>query len=779
MPRRAVALGDPGDTAALDAAEIGAFETLDRVYRAMCAILYNYVPTSGHPGGSISSGRIVGGLLFDAMSYDLSRPDRQDADVVSYAAGHKAMGLYAMFAIRDELARQGAPALLAGTDRGRLRLEDLLGFRTNPTARRPLAVAHRAKYLDGHPTPATPFVRTATGASGVGLAGAVGLALAARDHFGADAPVVQVLEGEGGLTPGRVGEALAAAGTASLGNLVVHVDFNQASIDSDKVCRDEDGPGDYVQWTPAELFALHDWNVLEVADGHDVAAVLGAQRRAGALRTGQPTAVVYRTRKGWRYGIEGRASHGAGHSLCSAGFYDALSALGDPDELGASFPTCDPIDRACAGPLGADVREACLYDSLLAVRRYLERHEGDVAVLAGRLSEARERLERAGRSPRRGAPRVEAAYEFAERHRGEAPEALRVQPGTVVSLRETLGRSLGALNVASEGGILTASADLMGSTSASLVAEGFDPGFFNAGSNPMSRQLSVGGICEDAIAGVLAGVAAFGTAIGVGSSYGAFMAPLGHVAARLHAIGAQSREEVDGVAFATLVLVCGHAGLATGEDGPTHADPQALQLLADNFPAGAAVTLTPWEPQELWPLLATALAQRPAVLAPFVPRPGWAVPDRAALGLAPATAAVDGVYLLRAPAAEPDVVVILQEAAVTNVFVTDVLPRLALEGIDAAVYYVASPELFDGLSPERRRDVLPEAHARRAMGITGFTMATMYRWILSEAGRDATLHPFRDRGYAGSGAGPSVLDQAGLGPDDQFLAIRKYLEAAS
>jgi len=31
-----------------------------------------------------------------------------------------------------------------------------------------------------------------------------------------------------------------------------------------------------------------------------------------------------------------------------------------------------------------------------------------------------------------------------------------------------------------------------------------------------------------------------------------------------------------------------------------------LQLLQENFPRGTAVTLTPWEPQEIWPLLATA-----------------------------------------------------------------------------------------------------------------------------------------------------------------------------
>ena len=73
---------------------------------------------------------------------------------------------------------------------------------------------------------------------------------------------MHVVEGEGGLTPGRVAEALAAAGTASLDNVVVHVDWNQASIDSNRVCRETAKPGDYVQWTPMELFYLHDWNVI-------------------------------------------------------------------------------------------------------------------------------------------------------------------------------------------------------------------------------------------------------------------------------------------------------------------------------------------------------------------------------------------------------------------------------------------------------------------------------------------------------------------------------------
>ncbi|NIM97004.1 MAG: hypothetical protein GTO24_02630, partial [candidate division Zixibacteria bacterium] len=34
----------------LPADEVKHFETLDLIYRSLCALLFNYVPTSGHPG---------------------------------------------------------------------------------------------------------------------------------------------------------------------------------------------------------------------------------------------------------------------------------------------------------------------------------------------------------------------------------------------------------------------------------------------------------------------------------------------------------------------------------------------------------------------------------------------------------------------------------------------------------------------------------------------------------------------------------------------------------
>jgi len=275
----------------------------------------------------------------------------------------------------------------------------------------------------------------------------------------------------------------------------------------------------------------------------------------------------------------------------------------------------------------------------------------------------------------------------------------------------------------------------------------------------------------------MAGLSSYGRHIGAGSSYGAFIAALQHVPARLHAIGQQSRRDLTGEAYHPFLIVCAHAGLKTGEDGPTHADPQALQLLQENFPRGAAITLTPWEPQELWPLTVAGLQHRPAVLAPFVTRPNEKVPDRAALRLPPATAAAEGLVALRTadPSARPyHGAVLLQESGVVYAFVDTVLPELDRRGLRMNIYVVTSAELFELLPEARRAALLPAAIPGHAMGITGFTLPTLHRWIRSEEGLRRTLHPYRHARYPGSGQAEKVLEEAGLDGASQLAAVLDY-----
>ncbi len=742
------------------------FEDFDMIYRSLCGILYNFAPKSGHPGGSISSGRIVSSLLFNTMDYDFSDPECPEADIISYAAGHKAMGLYAMWALRNECARISRPDLMA-EDNLQLRLEDLLGFRRNPTQETPLFSQHRAKALDGHPSPITPFIKISTGASGVGVPTTFGLSLGAMDMYGADSPFVHAIEGEGGMTAGRVSEALATMATAQMWNTRLHLDWNQASIDSDFVCRDGDEPGDYVQWDPAELCYLQDWNVIFVENGHDAHQVLAAQEAAKERINDQPTAIIYRTVKGWCYGIEGRKSHGAGHDFCSEEYHETLDPI--KKRFGVEFPVFGDE------PTPTNV-ERTFWETLCTLRTLLEENREIPDFFAGRLSDSKDRLTTLNRQKRENAPDLGVIYTDAIKA-DEIPEECAWEAGSSQTLRGALGAALGHLNKATNGAFIGASADLLDSTSISKLGAGFPGDLYNAVSNPDSRLIAVGGICEDNMGAFMAGLSAFGSHIGAGSSYAAFIASLQHIAARLHGIGQQAHRELTGDPFRPFMIVCGHAGLKTGEDGPTHADPQPLQLLQENFPDGIMITLTPWDPQEIWPMLIAALKKRPAVLAPFVTRPNETIIDRQAAGIPPVTEAANGLYAIRRADPEKSVhhgTLVLQGGGITNTFVTEVLPRIDGAGYNMNIYYVTSAELFSMLSEDEQEAIFPEALAGEAMGLTGFTLPTMYRWVTSNEGRKRTVHAFHKGHFLGSGQAHKVFEEAGLDGDGQWTAIVDY-----
>ena len=747
----------------LDASEKELFEKYDTIYRAVVAMLYNFVTCSGHPGGSISSGRFVSSLIFNTMNYDFSDPDRSDADIISYAAGHKALGLYAMWALRNEVVKAANPSLLPKNEKYQFRLEDLLGFRRNPINDTPLFKKFNSKHLDGHPTPATPFVKLSTGASGVGITTSAGLALGAIDYYD-KAPYVHVVEGEGGMTPGRVYEMLACLGTSNIKNFILHLDWNQASIDSDKVCREGSTPGDYVQWDPIELLYLNDFNVVYVPDGKDYHQVIAAQKRALEFKNDQPTAIVYKTIKGWKYGIEGRKSHGAGHKFCSEEYFSTLK------EFEGMFNVNIPCFTNLNSP--AEIEEA-YWKSLEFVRTAIE--NSDIAKpLADKILSAKANLDKIGRKPRDGAPNIDEVYKNADP--SKVPSELLLEEGSQTTLRAQLGNTLNYLNKKSNGAIFASSADLAGSTSIANVAKGFGEGFFNSTSNAGSRLVAVGGICEDAITGMMAGVSTYGKHIGAGSSYGAFIAALGHISSRLHAIGNQAKQELNpNEPYKPYFLICAHAGVKTGEDGPTHADPQPLQLLEENFPKNTLVTLTPWDPQEVWYLVSAALKLRPAVIAPFVTRPNETIAKRKELNLAPASNSVTGVYALRKHN-DAKGAVVLQGSEVANDFIDTALPKFDADNTKLNVYYVSSAELFDALPLAEQEKIFPIADRQRALGITGFTMPTLYKWILSEKGRAASLYPFKQGHYLGSGRAEDVLKQAKCDGLSQYEAIKRHIE---
>jgi transketolase len=395
-----------------------------------------------------------------------------------------------------------------------------------------------------------------------------------------------------------------------------------------------------------------------------------------------------------------------------------------------------------------------------------------------RLAASQKRLNDNKKTLRSDFPDLQKIYNDEVLNPDLTPAELELAPKTQTTLRGQLGDVTNYLNKKSGGAFIGAAADLYGSTSLANLNKGFDDGFYNSQSNPKSRMISVSGICEDAMGAVMTGISTFGHHVGVAASYAAFIAAFEHVAARVHCIAQQLKQDLEKSPYNPFIMINGHAGVKTGEDGPTHADPQPLQLLQENFVKGTGVTLTPWDPCEVWPLMAETLRIRPAVIAPFVTRPAETIIDRQALGLAPASAAKFGVYaLLKADTKRTrDCTVVLQGSESAYGFITEALPKIREANLNLNVYYVASAELFDLLPKQQQEQIFPEAHRSEAMGVTGFTLPTMYRWLTSEVGREYSLYPFKNGHYLGSGKAEMVVKQAGLDGESQFDAIRAFAE---
>ena len=70
----------------------------------------------------------------------------------------------------------------------------------------------------------------------------------------------------------------------------------------------------------------------------------------------------------------------------------------------------------------------------------------------------------------------------------------------------------------------------------------------------------------------------------------------------------------------------------------------------------------------------------------------------------------------------------------------------------------------------------PVTLSDEAMGMTGLTLPTMYRWVTSREGRCRTVHAFRHGHYLGSGQAHKVFEEAELHGDGQWKAVKEYAD---
>ena len=217
------------------------------------------VTKSGHPTSSMSAADLMAVLLAKYLHYDFGSPDDPRNDHLVFSKGHASPLLYSIY--------KAAGAI---TD------EELLTFRVFGSR------------LQGHPTPAIPWVDVATGSLGQGLPYGVGIALAGKklDRL----PYrTWVLCGDSEIAEGSVWEAFEHASFYGLDNLTAIIDVNRLGQ------RGETMHGWNLD-SYADRARAFGWKAIEI-DGHDVEAIDRAY--AEAVETeGVPTVIVAKTIKG-------------------------------------------------------------------------------------------------------------------------------------------------------------------------------------------------------------------------------------------------------------------------------------------------------------------------------------------------------------------------------------------------------------------------------------------------------------------------------------------------
>ena len=214
---------------------------------------------SGHPGGSLSAADLMTCLFFNHMHVDPKHPDDPDRDRFVLSKGHAAPCYYAVLAEMGFISR-----------------DEFKNFR------------QLHSILQGHPdAKKCPGVDASTGSLGQGISIAVGMALGAKTT--GNPCHVYTICGDGELQEGLVWEASMAAAHYGLDNLTVLVDNNGLQID---------GSNDEVM-SLGDLhakFTSFGYNVIELADGNDIEAVLAALKIPPMK--GKPTLILCHTHKG-------------------------------------------------------------------------------------------------------------------------------------------------------------------------------------------------------------------------------------------------------------------------------------------------------------------------------------------------------------------------------------------------------------------------------------------------------------------------------------------------
>jgi transketolase len=273
---------------------------------------------SGHPTSSLSAADLMAVLLAAHLRYDFDHPRNPANDHLIFSKGHASPLLYALFKAAGAISDA-----------------ELLTFRKFGSR------------LQGHPTPALPWVEVATGSLGQGLPIGVGLALAGK-YLDRLPYRVWVLVGDSETSEGSVWEAFALAGHYRLDNLIAIIDVNRLG---------QRGPT-MLGWdtaTYARRARAFGWEATEI-DGHDLARIDAAYRWAEET-SGAPKVIIARTVKGKGVPFLEDKPGWHGKPLSREEAQRALTELGESPRLTVRPQPPEPVTVTPrpAGPLSLPV----------------------------------------------------------------------------------------------------------------------------------------------------------------------------------------------------------------------------------------------------------------------------------------------------------------------------------------------------------------------------------------------------------------------------------------
>jgi transketolase len=274
---------------------------------------------SGHPTSSMSAADLLAVLVARHFHYDWDNPSLPANDHLIFSKGHASPLVYSVFkavgAISDE--------------------ELMTGYR------------RFGQRLQGHPTPAVPWVDVATGSLGQGLPDGVGVALAGK-YLDQLPYRVWVLCGDSELAEGSIWEAMDKASYYQLSNLITIVDVNRLGQ------RGETDLG----WNTeayARRFGAFGAHTM-VIDGHDLAAIDAALSTAQSHASGdRPTVIIAKTIKGKGFSEVEDSPDWHGKPLPPDMAERAITELGGERSVVLRGPTPAPQDPHPIAAAPADV----------------------------------------------------------------------------------------------------------------------------------------------------------------------------------------------------------------------------------------------------------------------------------------------------------------------------------------------------------------------------------------------------------------------------------------